>query len=239
MKRTLLLVVALFNLNMAAQASSLPDYPFIFQTGTAQVEVPPDMAVMEITVASRGADAAKTMGVVNAGAAEVFQLLGKVKIAQADIQASEIMRTLDYSGREKRDSPPMYVINRNLRVWVRDLAAWTPLVSELAAMKNITRMDTEFKTSAHDALVAELDLKAARDAETKAARIAKSFNRNIASVMAISEVSFQSIERALMRSGNEGFAPPPFIPPTEPSPAVRAPGSIALEKSVNVLFKLE
>ena len=76
MQRKLLLLVGLFTLNMAAQASSLPDYPFIFQTGTAQVEVPPDMAVMEITVASRGADAANTLGVVNAGTAEVFQLLG-------------------------------------------------------------------------------------------------------------------------------------------------------------------
>ena len=238
MKRKLLLVVGFFTVQMATQASSLPDYPFIFQTGTAQVEVSPDIAVMDITVASRGADAAKTLGVVNAGVAEVFQLLGKVKIAQADTQASEIMRTLDYSSREKRDAPPTYVINRNLRVWVRDLAAWSPLVSELAAMKNITRLDTDFRTSAHDTLVADLELKAARDAETKAARIAKSFNRKIASVMAISEVPFQSLERAMIRSSNEGFAPP-FIPPTEPASAVRAPASIALEKSVNVLFKLE
>lgn len=238
MKRKLLLVVGMFTVQMATQASSLPDYPFIFQTGTAQVEVSPDIAVMDITVASRGADAAKTLGVVNAGVAEVFQLLGKVKIAQADTQASEIMRTLDYSNREKRDAPPTYVINRNLRVWVRDLAAWSPLVSELAAMKNITRLDTDFRTSAHDTLVADLELKAARDAETKAARIAKSFNRKIASVMAISEVPFQSLERAMIRSSNEGFAPP-FIPPTEPASAVRAPASIALEKSVNVLFKLE
>lgn len=238
MKRKLLLVVGMFTVQMATQASSLPDYPFIFQTGTAQVEVSPDIAVMDITVASRGADAAKTLGVVNAGVAEVFQLLGKVKIAQADTQASEIMRTLDYSSREKRDAPPTYVINRNLRVWVRDLAAWSPLVSELAAMKNITRLDTDFRTSAHDTLVADLELKAARDAETKAARIAKSFNRKIASVMAISEVPFQSLERAMIRSSNEGFAPP-FIPPTEPASAVRAPASIALEKSVNVLFKLE
>ena len=239
MKRKLLLVVGMFTVQMAAQASSLPDYPFIFQTGTAQVEVSPDIAVMDITVASRGADAAKTLGVVNAGVAEVFQLLGKAKIAQADTQASEIMRTLDYSSREKRDAPPTYVINRNLRVWVRDLAAWSPLVSELAAMKNITRLDTDFRTSAYDTLVADLELKAARDAETKAARIAKSFNRKIASVMAISEVPFQSLERAMIRSSNEGFAPPPFIPPTEPASAVRAPASIALEKSVNVLFKLE
>ena len=238
MKRKLLLVVGMFTVQMATQASSLPDYPFIFQTGTAQVEVSPDIAVMDITVASRGADAAKTLGVVNAGVAEVFQLLGKAKIAQADTQASEIMRTLDYSSREKRDAPPTYVINRNLRVWVRDLAAWSPLVSELAAMKNITRLDTDFRTSAHDTLVADLELKAARDAETKAARIAKSFNRKIASVMAISEVPFQSLERAMIRSSNEGFAPP-FIPPTEPASAVRAPASIALEKSVNVLFKLE
>lgn len=239
MKRTLLLSAGLFAVNLAAQASSLPDYPFIFQTGTAQVEVPPDMAVMDITVSSRGADAAKTLAVVNASAAEIFQSLGKVKIPQADIQSSNIMRSLDYASREKHDAPPVYVINRNLRVWVRDLAAWTPLVSELAAMKNITRLDTEFKTSAHDALVAELDLKAAKDAEAKAARAARSFNRKIASVMAISEVSFQALERTLMHSGNEVFAPPPYIPPVDASSAVRAPGTISLEKSVHVLFKLE
>ena len=239
MKRKLLLLMGLFTLSLAAQASSLPDYPFIFQTGTARVEVPPDMAVMDITVSSRGADAAKTLAVVNASAAEIFQSLAQVKIPQADIQSSNIMRSLDYASREKRDAPPVYVINRNLRVWVRDLAAWTPLVSQLAAMKNITRLDTEFKTSAHDAIVAELDLKAAKDAEAKAARAAKSFNRKIASVMAISEVSFQSLERTLMHSGSEVFAPPPYIPPADASSAVRAPGSIALEKSVHVLFKLE
>ena len=238
MKRKLLLVLAYFAVNMA-QASPLPDYPFIFQSGTAKMEVAPDLALIEMTVSSRGSDAAKALAVVNASVAEIFQSFDKAKLRQSDITSSQISRTLEYAGREKRDTGPLYIVSRNVSVWVRELAAWAPLMSDLAGMKNITELETSFHSSTRNTLEAELELKAADDAAAKASRIAKSFGRKIASVMAISEAPFNALERALMTSMDGEFSPPPFIAPTGISSAIRTPANITLQKSLNVLFKLE
>jgi len=238
MRRKLLLVLAYFAVNMA-QASPLPDYPFIFQSGTAKMEVAPDLALIEITVSSRGSDAAKALAVVNASVAEIFQSFDKAKLRQSDITSSQIRRTLEYAGSEKRDTVPLYIVSRNVSVWVRELAAWAPLMSDLAGMKNITELETSFHSSTRNTLEAELELKAADDAAAKASRIAKSFGRKIASVMAISEAPFNARERALMTSRDGEFSPPPFIPPAGISSAIRAPANITLQKSLNVLFKLE
>ncbi len=74
MNRVLLVLVGFFALEVA-QASSLPDYPFVFQSGIARTEVAPDVAFIHLTISSRGSDAAKVLDVVNASAAEIFKAL--------------------------------------------------------------------------------------------------------------------------------------------------------------------
>lgn len=54
-----------------ANASSLPDYPFIFETGSAEVGVAPDMANVDLTISSRGRDASKAFSALMADLAKV------------------------------------------------------------------------------------------------------------------------------------------------------------------------
>lgn len=230
MKRMLLMALASLTMNLA-QASSLPDYPFIFQVGTARLDVAPDIAVISITVSSRGSDASKALAVVNAGVSDAFRVLYKAEIPQSDIVSTDIMRMLEQASSDKTSGPPVYIVRRNVRITVRKLAAWAPLMSELAVLKNVVNLESEFNVSGQDAIENALALKAASDARAKASRLAETLNRKIVAVMAVSEVPFPSLERTLISPDNREFSPPAFIPPTEYSSAVRAPASIPLQKA--------
>ncbi|GGC64486.1 SIMPL domain-containing protein [Undibacterium terreum] len=239
MRSKLYLILGFFMLN-AANAAALPDYPFIFESGTARVDVAPDAAIIDITVSSRGSDASKALDLVNASMSDVFKAFNRSKLRKEDVESSDLVRSLDYAD-PKRNAAPTYTINRHVRVQLRDLSLWAALMSELAKMKNVERLSAEFLVSNRRSIDAELQLKAAHDAEDKADKVAKVFGKKLGSVMAISEAPFNMLGRALTEDmSNDAFSPPPpFSPPPELAAEIRVPTTIAIQKNLNVIFKLE
>ena len=240
MKNFLMLMSALFMSGLAS-AATLPDYPFLFETGTAQIDLAPDMAIVHITIADRGTDASRVFSAVNASVDAVLGALAKSKVPHADIDASDIQRSVDYVRPEKGTSTTVrYVITRQVKVRLRDLSGWPVLMADLAKISTIETMISDFQISSRQKVELELEQQAARDAETRARRNAGYFGRKLGAVMAISRVPFDSLEQTFTGgSGNSRFMPPPFIPPTEPGSSLHVPATISVSGSVNVLFKLE
>lgn len=222
-----------------ASASSLPEYPFLFEAGQARADVAPDTALIDVGISSRGADAAKVLDVVNASATEVFGALNRAKVRQADIESSGLERSLDRSLNARQEAAPMYVISRHLKVRLRDLSTWSTLMSDLARMKNIDSLNADFQTTARKSIEADLELKAAHDAEAKATRVAGAFGRKVGAVMGISEVPFDALQRTMTEDNSGRAYAPLFIPPAGLVSEIQVPAAITLQKNVNVLFKLE
>lgn len=203
--------------------------------------MPPDTALIDLGVSSRGGDAPTVMDVVNASVSKVFAALARSHVSQADIESSGLERMVDRSLIARPDAAPVYVISRHLKIRIRDLTTWSTLMSDLARMKNIDGLSTDFQTTRRQAIEAELELKAAHDAEAKAkaTSVAVSFGRKLGAVMGISELPFDALQRTLTEDvSGRGFAPP-YLPPAGLVSEIRVPATITLQKSVNVLFKLE
>lgn len=240
MKNPLMLISAFFMAGLA-NAAALPDYPFLFETGTAQIELAPDMAIVSITIADRGEDASRVFSAVNNSVDAVLGALARSKVPKPDIDASDIQRSVDYVRPEQRASTTVrYVITRQVKVRLRDLSVWPVLMADLAKISTIETMSSDFQISSRQTVDMELEQQAARDAEARAKRSAGYFGRKLGAAMAISRVPFDSLEQTFTGgSGNSRFMPPPFIPPTEPGSSLHVPATIRLSGSVNVLFKLE
>lgn len=240
MKNPLMLIFAFFIAGLA-NAAALPDYPFLFETGTAQVELAPDMAIVHITIADRGEDASRVFSAVNGSVDAVLGALARSKVPHADIDASDIQRSVDYVRPEKSTSTTVrYVITRQVKVRLRDLSVWPVLMADLAKISTIETMVSDFQISSRQKVDLELEQQAARDAETKARRNAGYFGRKLGAAMAISRVPFDSLDQTFTGgSGNSRFMPPPFIPPADAGSNLHVPAKISLSGSVNVLFKLE
>lgn len=240
MKTTLMLICAFWMAGLA-NAAALPDYPFLFETGTAQIELAPDMALVHITIADRGKDASRVFSAVNSSVDAVLGALARANVPPADIDASDIQRSVDYVRPEQRSATTVrYVITRQVKVRLRDLSAWPVLMADLAKISAIDTMSSDFQISSRQKVDLELEQQAARDAETRARRNAGYFGRKLGAVMAISRVPFDSLEQTFTGgSGNSRFMPPPFIPPMEPGSSLHVPAKISLSGSVNVLFRLE
>lgn len=224
-----------------ASASSLPDYPFLFETGSADIEIAPDMATIDISISHRGRDPSKIFSVVNSSVAVILDDFTKFKVPQADIDASEVQRTVDLSRTiQDKSAPTNYVISRHVRVRLRDLSIWPVLMADLAKIENIESLSSDFQTSAQKSIGEELELRAARNAEARARRIAESFGRKLGAVMAISRTPFNALERTFTEGESGNYAPPPpFIPPTDSAVNLHVPAKITLSRSLNVLFKLD
>lgn len=225
-----------------AAASPLPGYPFLFETGSAQIEVAPDLATVDLTVSDRGADAEKVFSLVNSSVATALDALARSKVPREDIDSFEIERSMDYSrsAQDKSAAPVRYVASRQVKIRLRDLSIWPALMADLAKIKNIENLNSEFHTSARNAIEAELGQRAARDAGERAKRSADSFGRKLGPAMAISRVPFNTFDRLFTEGAGSGYAPAaPYIPPMDSALNFRVPAKIRLSRSVNVLYKLD
>jgi uncharacterized protein YggE len=68
----------------------LPDNPYIYIEGTAEIQKPADIVTLRFEVVSRAADQPKANEQLQAGATKVFGVLNESKITEADVIAETI-----------------------------------------------------------------------------------------------------------------------------------------------------
>lgn len=229
----------------SAHAATIPDYPFVYVTGEAQENIPPDAADATFTVLVEGSYAAVAERAVESRVTDVLQVLHAAGVSADHIDASGITKevvTTDESGRK----PPVirgYKVSRQFSVKIVDLKAWPKLAAHLLESQNITDIQVTFGRSDEKSIQATLIDKAARDAQEKAQRLAKSFGQRAGAVMALSQSQFADIGPTFGMGPEEGTT---LAAPVEEvvltgrlADSLLVPRTIELSVEVHALIKLE
>jgi len=237
--RPILLLAVLFA--SIAAASSIPDYPFVFVRGYAEQKLPPDIATCTLTLHAIDSDPATAQRLVDQRFAGLLQVLSKNHIAQQDIDASTINKSV-VTNENSRNEPLKvrgYDVSRGVTFKVLHLADWPVIAHYLLAAKNVDDLTVKYGRSDRDARESDLIAKAAEDAKKRATRLATSFGRRLGAATAISQSSFESLGGAFGLS-TDLMRAPEFVDINQPrADALLVPSAIKITGSVNAIFKLE
>jgi len=237
-----LLVALLLSTPAIAPASPLPEYPFVFTTGSAERHVAPDGAHLRFEVRSRQPDVDKAISVVESASQVVARLLDSAGVEAEDIDASVIDKspTERWNSGTRTSLPDSYDASRSFSVTIRDLSKYPQLVKGIFDQPDTENFSVGFDRSDHETVAGELLEVAAKDAHARATRMAVSFGRSLGHVRGIAQVPFTSIDEGLGFPSGRAFAPP-FIPPVDPSPSLDrllVPATIRISVNVNAIFEL-
>ena len=240
--RAFLAVLAV--LALPARADDLPQYPFLYVTGSATKAVVPDTATASFVVRARDANAANAEQLVAQCAREVLALLKDNGIAPADIDAHEISKVVAYerdsygmvSGAARHPTAMHYVLSRGFAVRLRRLESWPAVGSKLLQMQNIEELDVKFDRSDHDALRAQLMSDAAQDARRRAEAMAAGFAQQLGPVQGISPGPFRDIHWDMLASDSRGGAMAGGQ--QRDAVALLVPDTISIEVEVHALYRL-
>jgi len=217
MKRLVLLACASLPLSAFAQ-DGLPDKPYIYVEGTAEIEKPADMVRLRFQLVARNADQAKANQEVQTKANKIFALLNERKIADADVIASDIRSEPQFEKSDeigsKRGKLIGYSVTRTFSVSVRDLKVFAGLVDELLAVAGLEFSGIDAALSREKEVEEEVWGKALKNAREKAEKTVKATDMKIDSVFALSPVAFPRIRQNIF----------PYAPSAETESALPVEG---------------
>lgn len=199
MKRFLLFFVVVSPISVVA-VGGLPDKPYIYVEGKAEIEKPADMMTLRFDLVGRAPQQPKANADVQTKASKVFALTKERKIADDDVIAEDIRsepefeKGDDYS--DKRGKLIGFKVTRHFQVKLRDLAAFPKLVDDLI------NIGTEFYgieggLAKQKEIESEMWEKALANGREQAEKTLKPLNMKIDSVFAVSPVSFPEIETGI------------------------------------------
>ena len=196
MKKFVLLALASLPLSVLAQGG-LPDKPYIYVEGKAEIEKPADMVTLRFDLVARNPDQAKANQEVQAKANKIFALLSEWKIAENDVVAADLKSEPQYEKQEetgrKQGKLIGYAVTRSFTVKVRDVTAFAKVVDELLAIGG-----TEF-TGIDTGLIKEKEVrdeifdKTLANAREQAEKTLKTMGMKIDGVFGVSPVAFTEI----------------------------------------------
>ena len=202
MKKMVLLIWLALPLSLFAQGG-LPDKPYIYVEGKAEIEKPADLVALHFDVVARNPDQAKANQEVQTKAGKILALLNDKKISRSDVIAvdikSEPQFESDESGR-KKGKIIGYTVTRRFEVKVRDLAVFPKLVDELVAITGVEFSDIAPGLTKEKEMQEEIWPKALINAREQADKTAKATAVTIDSVFAISPKPFPQIRSQMFGS---------------------------------------
>jgi uncharacterized protein YggE len=143
MKRFVFFSLLIVPISVFAEGG-LPDSPYIYIEGTAEIQKPADIVTLRFEVVCRAADQPKANEQLQAAATKVFGVLNESKITEPDVIA-ETIRTgpefeqsggsYTYSG--GRGKLIGYFASRPFEVTVHDVPAFPKLVEKLLAIDGV------------------------------------------------------------------------------------------------------
>jgi uncharacterized protein YggE len=235
----------LFGLLLCASATfaaDIPDYPFVFVTGKAASDTPPNIAQCSLTIRAVDQDAAKGQSIVEARLNAVLAMLIDKGIATDDIESSKISKqilTPDFNSKQ-----PLirgYDMSRSLEFKSRQLTTLPAIEDGLVGAPNVEQISCQFDRTDREALEADLLNKAIHSAREQGDKIAQSLGRHVAAAVAASKAPFDSIASGLglgdrpadFQAGNRMFKK------SVSADELLVPSTVHMSVSVNVLFKMD
>jgi uncharacterized protein len=238
MKRFLFFSLVLFPVSLFAEGG-LPDKPYIYVEGKAEIEKPADIVTMRFDVVARGPDVAKANTETQTKAAKIFDLLKRYKIPDNDVIAESLRSEPEFENEQsyvKRGKVIGFSVSRRFQVKIRDVAVFPKLVDELLAVGNAEFSDIASGLSTEREIQDQLWEKALKNARDQAEKTLKTTNMKIDSVFAVSPVAFPEIRPRIFGTGEAAgrvIVTGSNIPMTEPEYRL-APVSVS--QSVHVIY---
>lgn len=231
--------IALLFSGMVA-ASPLPDFPFINVTGQAIIDVVPDKAQIHFQLRQTGATAEQaTRGVYQQGESLLTFLKSKGLTEQA-LDAAQINKEAQFKDYQDRTITG-YEASQPIVLTLDDLEHYVAIMDYLFTQPQIFSIHSRFDHSQREQFEMTLSEKAGANAKQRATMLAAAQGVKLSTVYAITEsgsfgslasdygftdgqVSFGRMEKMSADSGMAG--------------ALLAPKQITLQKSINVIYKL-
>jgi uncharacterized protein YggE len=176
----------------------LPDKPYIYVEGKAEIKKPADIVTMRFDLVGRAPDQPKANADVQSKANKIFALLKERKIADNDMIAEDLRSEPEFEQDENysRGHGKLigYIVTRAFQIKVRDVAAFPKLADELVAIQGVEFSGIDGGLAKEKEIEPEVWQKALANAREQADKTLKPLNMKIDSVFAVSPVSFPSIQ---------------------------------------------
>ena len=227
---------------LGAQASPLPEYPFVTASGKAQVWLAPDIGELQFDLGAQSPSSEDAAAELEALATTVLAALAERGIPEADIECFDLAKkTTQLSRPTASGITQTYSLARHFRVQVRDLAQWQPLVASLVGLDHVENMSVSFDRTDRDRVNTKLMAEAAQDAHGNGALLAESFGRKLGPVQAITRAPLDKL--AAPFGLQESAAPAGVRTATPPAAASTAryavPLNLAFTQAVHAVFRLK
>jgi uncharacterized protein len=223
----------------------LPNQPYIYVEGTAEIQKPADIVTLAFELVFRAADQTKANDQLQAGGTKVFGVLKESKINDTDITAESIR-----TGPEFEQSTPSsysysggrgkligYFASRPFEVAVHDVPSFPKVVEKLLAVDGVEFSAIRGSLSKQKELQDQLWDKALADARERADKTLKSMVMKIDSVFAISPFPFPEIQGRFFRSPERVIVTGSSVPTLEESglPKFRL-APLTVSQEVHVIY---
>lgn len=179
----------------------LPDKPYIYVEGKAEIEKPADMVTLRFGLVARNADQSKANQEVQTKATKILSLLDQRKVAKTDVDATDLKSEPQYENEDESDSKRGkiigYSVGRSFTVKVRDVTAFPKLVDELLAIAGVEFSGIDGGLSKEKEMQDEVSDNAMKNARERAEKTLQAVGMKIDSIFAVSPVAFPEIQRGI------------------------------------------
>ena len=242
MKKLVLLSFLSLPLPLFAQGG-LPDKPYIYVEGKAEIEKPADMVTLRFNLVARNPDQAKANQEVQAKANKIFALLKERKIAENDVVATDLRSEPQYATDEqnsrRQGKITGYRVARSFDVKVRDVTVFARLVDELLSIGNTEFSGIDAGLINEKEVADEMYDKALANAREKADKTLKAMGMKIDSVYAVSTAPFQDVQQRMfaVMTTERVVVTGSYIPTGENAPASEYRlGPVSITQNIHVIY---
>jgi uncharacterized protein YggE len=223
-------------------AAEIPDYPFVFVVGKADIDTPPNVATCSLSIRAIDLDPGKAESAVDGRLKSVLATLSAKRISPSDIESSRIDKQIMLDENRNREPASIrgYDVSRHLKFTARQLDVLPSIELTLTGSPNIESINCQFDRLDRAVIETELLTKAIHSARDQADKLAEPLGRHVTVAVAVSKLPFDSISR-MLGLGAESL-PPGFdrmFKKSVSSDELLVPATISMSATANVLFKME
>lgn len=240
MKKLVLLALVSLPLPVLAQGG-LPDKPYIYVEGKAEIEKPADVVTLRFDLVARNPDQAKANDEVQSKASKILALLNERKIAHSDVIANDLRAEPEREEEDEYSRKPNkiigYKVTRPFLVKVRDVTVFPKLVNDLIAFGGLEFSAIDSGLADEKPMQDEIWTKALTNARDRAEKALKEVNMKIDSVFAVSPVSFPEIyQRIFSRVPAASYESAMAQGPKRPDPTQYRLAPVTISQGVHVIY---
>lgn len=237
-----LAVLAMLGTASPAFAADWPQFPFVYVMGEASAEVAPDVAKITFDVTVFDEDSNRLMQELSTSTQSVIDTSAANSVGKGDITSEELAKRAVRAQAEGTYEPLKvlgYEASRGFTITLMEVKRYSELIDALAALPNVTNLNTTFDIKNREAVEKKVTLDAEKDAIGRAKDLALGAGAELGKIHAVSQRGFYSIPSVFGvtdRVGPDGMFEKRMAPDDTANAFV--PKSIKIENAVYLIVQL-